>query len=168
MHLFVDDAVIHRHSFEMHHQFLRRVFDIIKNAKLRINPKQSTFASNSVKYLGFCFSEKGVCVDEKRLDRIRNLQPAKNVREVKQILGLLSFYRSHIKSFAVIATPMRRLLQKTEEPFKWTPECTDALEKLKNALVTNVVLIYPEMNKPFSIITDASSFRRWGCVTTGT
>ena len=129
MHLFVDDALIHHHSFEMHHQFLQKIFGIIKNAKLRINPKKSTFANNSVKYLGFSFSKDGVCVDEKRLDRIRNLQPAKNVRQVKQILGLLSFYRSHIKSFAITATPIRRLLQKTEESFKWTPECTEALEK---------------------------------------
>jgi hypothetical protein len=41
--------------------------------------------------------------------------------------------------------------------FNWTEEHDCALENLKQALLTEVVLIYPDFDEPFTIITDASS-----------
>jgi hypothetical protein len=116
------------------------------------------FARQSITFLGFRFSKNGISIDESRFDRIRNLQPAHNIRGVKQLTGFFSYYRNLIRSYAILATPLRKLLQKSDKPFEWTPECTEALEKLKHALLSQVVLTYPDMNKEFSIITDASSF----------
>ena len=41
-------------------------------------------------------------------------------------------------------------------PFQWTPEHQESFEKLKEALITALVLSYPDCSKPFILETDAS------------
>ena len=41
-------------------------------------------------------------------------------------------------------------------PFNWTDECEDAFTKLKQKLVSALVLQPPDLSKPFFVWTDAS------------
>jgi hypothetical protein len=53
--------------------------------------------------------------------------------------------------------PEHRRFQKPEPPpFVWSEACSAAFETLKRALVHDVVLAYPDWNKPFKIQSDAS------------
>jgi hypothetical protein len=57
---------------------------------------------------------------------------------------------------------MTALLAKKVE-FKWTPECQESFETLKNKLTTASVLILPDVHKTFSVYCDAS-YIGLGCV----
>jgi hypothetical protein len=116
------------------------------------------FARQSIAFLGFRFTKNGISIDESRFDRIRNSRPAHNIRGVKQLTGFFSCYRNLIRSYVILATPLRKLLQKSDKRFEWTSECTEALKKLKHARLSQFVLTCEDMKKDFSIITDASSF----------
>jgi hypothetical protein len=61
-----------------------------------------------------------------------------------------------VKGFSKIALPLNRLLTK-DVPFKWTNDCQNAFDKLKQALTTTPVLSYPDFNKPFILSSDASN-----------
>ncbi|VDH94133.1 Hypothetical predicted protein [Mytilus galloprovincialis] len=54
-----------------------------------------------------------------------------------------------------IASPLNRLLTK-DTPFKWTTDCQNAFETLKEALTSTPVLNFPNFNKPFIVSCDAS------------
>ena len=71
------------------------------------------------------------------------------------VLGLFSYYRKFIKNFSKIAKPINQLLQK-EIKFKWEEKQQEAFEKLKQKLINHPILIYPNYQKPFLVITDAS------------
>jgi hypothetical protein len=47
--------------------------------------------------------------------------------------------------------------------FKWTPECQVSFETLKEKLTTTLLLILPDVHKPFSVYCDAS-YTGLGCV----
>jgi hypothetical protein len=47
--------------------------------------------------------------------------------------------------------------------FKWTQKCQEAFEALKEKLTTSLVLILPDVHKPFSVYCDAS-YTGLGCV----
>jgi hypothetical protein len=47
--------------------------------------------------------------------------------------------------------------------FKWTSECQDAFESLKEELITTPILAFPNMNKPFILTCDASK-SAIGCI----
>jgi hypothetical protein len=67
----------------------------------------------------------------------------------------MQYFGRHIPNFAKILGPIRRLLQK-DVPFCWTAEHDQALEKLKDLLLQNATLAYPDFNEEFVFICDAS------------
>ena len=60
--------------------------------------------------------------------------------------------------FAKLAAPLYFLLKKDVE-FQWSPECTQAFGEVKEALIHEPVLAYPQFNSthPFILETDAST-----------
>ena len=65
----------------------------------------------------------------------------KIVTEVRSFLGLASYYRRFVKSFAKVAQLLHALTQKGEA-FAWMQECRDAFEGLNQKLVDSPVLGY--------------------------
>ena len=70
-------------------------------------------------------------------------------------MGLAGYYRKFVKHFATLARPLTDLLKKGSI-FIWTPAHQAALDALKFALVSALVLALPDFSKPFQLQTDAS------------
>ena len=85
-------------------------------------------------------------------------------KEVKQFLGLIGYYRKFIPKFSDVARPLTNLTKK-DVPYEWTPECTKTFEMLKNLLIQEPILKYPDPGKPYTLYTDASKYA-WSCVLT--
>ena len=90
----------------------------------------------------------------------------KNVKGVRQFLGLEGYYRRFIKDFRRIAKPLTKLLQKNEV-FQWTEDAEKAFSKLKEILCTAPILKPPDMSQPFLITTDASGYAVGGILSQG-
>ena len=75
---------------------------------------------------------------------------------------MAGYYQRFIEGFSKIARPMTTLLAKKVE-FKWTPACQKSFETLKEKLTTTLVLILPDVHKPFSVYCDAS-YTGLGCM----
>jgi hypothetical protein len=50
-----------------------------------------------------------------------------------------------------------------DKKFKWMPACEASFQELKKRITTVLVLVMPDMEKPFSIYYDASG-QGLGCV----
>ena len=70
---------------------------------------------------------------------------------------MLEYQQPFIKNFAAIARPLHNLTKK-DVPFKWTQECTNALEQLIQAVKSEPVLYQPDFAKQFELEVDASLF----------
>ena len=75
---------------------------------------------------------------------------------VRSFLGLAGYYRSFIRDFSKLASPLFGLLGKDVE-FIWTDNCQEALDVLKDKLVTAPILRGPNWALPFHIHIDASN-----------
>ena len=78
-------------------------------------------------------------------------------KEIKQFLGLVSYWRKFISRFADIARPMTNLT-KQDVRFEWTIQCQASFEMLKETLITSPILKYPDLNKAYTLFTDASKY----------
>ena len=159
--IYMDDGLCYHANFEQHLAFLRPIFEKLKASRLRFNPKKTMFARDSLIFWGFRFSDKGQDIDEERFQKIKDVKPASNLKEVKMLLGLFSYYQKLVPRFAIISSPIRQLLRKCDDsgkeiPFEWGIEQDNALGLLKEALLQNVLLVFPDMNDTFYIQTDAS------------
>ena len=85
----------------------------------------------SVQYLGHVVSSKGVETNPAKIQCIADWMTPSNAKELKQFLGLASYYRRFVRGFAKIATPLHRLSKK-KKAWAWTDECEQAFNLLKH------------------------------------
>ena len=86
---------------------------------------------------------------------MRHYPTPTDVSQVRQFLGLASYYRWFVPGFARIASPLHALLKK-DAIFQWSTDCESSFQQLKQALVSAPILACPQFF--LSILeTDAST-----------
>ena len=104
-----------------------------------VKTKKCSFLCTEVSYLGH-ISVEGVCPDPKKLE-VRSFPVPCDVTQVRQFLGLASYYRRFVPRFAMIASPLHALLKK-DNAFLWSPECSSDFKRLKDVLTSSPVLVF--------------------------
>lgn len=142
-----------------HLKHLRLVFERLLAANLKAKTTKCQFCKPETKYLGFVVNENGVKVDPEKIEAILKIQAPTTKRQVKQFLGVGSYYRKFIPNFADLAEPLINLTRKSQV-FRWTKACDISFNNIKQRLTNTPVLVYPDLTgaKTFYVITDASAY----------
>ena len=94
-------------------------------------------------------------MDPEKISAIKSRLPPNSIKSLQAWLGLTNYYRKFVLNYAKIAAPLHQLTSKSTK-WNWTPECQEAFEKLKEALVAYPILRSPDYSKKFVLHTDAS------------
>ena len=80
------------------------------------------------------------------------------VKQLRSFIGMVNFYRTMWKRRADIMAPLTALtkIKKGSLQSVWTDQHDEAFRKTKAIICEEVLLAYPDPNKPFVIQTDAS------------
>lgn len=152
---YIDDIIVASVRFQDHLLHLRQVFDRLRQANLKAKTRKCQFCKPITKFLGFTISEEGVIADPEKVEKVKNFPIPKDRKEVRHFHGLGSYYRRFIPSFAHIIEPIAALTRKNVK-FIWTQLCMDAFNQIKDLLTRSPILAYPNLSKPFILITDVS------------
>lgn len=155
--VYLDDIIVVSSTFEKHLEVLSEVFKRLREANLTVSVEKCNFCRDELKYLGYVVTRRGIHVDRDKIKPILELSTPKNVKEVRSLIGMASWYRKFIPEFSTLLAPMSALLRKNIR-FVWSSPCQEALDKLKEALVSAPVLRCPDFNLPFVLQTDASGY----------
>lgn len=164
--VYLDDIIIATDTIEKHFDFLARIATRLKDAGLTISPDKSRFCMKSLKYLGYIIDEEGIHPDPEKTAAVHNYPQPKNVKDVRRLLGLAGWYRRFIPNFSTITAPLSEMTKKGRK-FVWSIEAENALQAIKNILVSEPVLANADYSKPFVIQTDASDLGMGGVLVQG-
>lgn len=153
--VYIDDIVIYSKSEHQHAKHLEQIFERLRQAGLQLKPTKCSFGLKEIELLGYSVSADGIRPLQSRVDAILNLTAPKDVKGVRSFLGMAGYYRQCIPGFATVALPLTELT-KHKEPFRWGYEHQDAFDRLKVALTSTPVLAHPDVNRPYTLYTDAS------------
>ena len=153
--IYLDDIIIFSKTFEQHMERLRLVLQRIRDAGLKIKPEKCQFLQPEVAFLGHVVSKDGVRPNPDNLMKIKQWSQPKSVTQVRQFIGLASYYRRHVKDFSKIVAPMVQLTKKGEN-FIWSEECEEAFSKIKSLLIQAPIMAYPLDDGEYILDTDAS------------
>ena len=106
--------------------------------------------------LGHSISNKGIEVDNTKIDIISKLLPPMTAKGIRSFLGHAGFYRRFIKE-SKISRPLYALLAK-DAKFEWTKECMEAFNTFKKLLTSTLVMMAPNWNLPFEFMCDVNDF----------
>jgi hypothetical protein len=163
--VYVDDILIFtkENSFDLHLSALKKVFERFRRFNLKLSPKKCIFAAATMNFLGFTIGPEGYTPSLSKVEVIKDLPIPTNVRGIKHVVGMASFFRKHVPNFSTIVEPLTRLTRK-EGKFEWGEEQDEAFTKVKQILSEKPVLIFPNYDKVFHIFTDASNVGQGGAL----
>ena len=155
--IYLDDIIVYSKTFEEHLENLKVVFERLKESNLNLNPKNCNLLCNKVAFLGHEVSEHGIATDPAKIQAVKDWPQPKSTTEVRQFVGLASYYRKFIPNFATICKPLHKLTEK-DTKFIWNDQCQTALDTIKHLLPTAPILSYPLLQgQPFLLDCDASN-----------
>ncbi|KAL0381152.1 UNVERIFIED_CONTAM: Transposon Tf2-12 polyprotein [Sesamum angustifolium] len=97
---YVDDLVVKSKKRENHFHDLRKVFERLRRYQLKINPSKCAFGVTSGKFLGFIVRQRGIEIEQAKIDAILRMPEPRNIHELISLQGKLAYLRSFISNLA--------------------------------------------------------------------
>ena len=158
--VFVDDLAIVTNTHEEHLETLEKVLQRFVRYGLKIRVSKLQLVSNEVTYMGFRISPKNKTIKPSALKTkaIVEWREPVSVKEIKQFVGLCSYFRRVCKDFSRIAQPLTKLTRKNSGYSSGVlpPEASAAFKKLQKIFSSEPTVPPVDYKKPFILITDAS------------
>ena len=136
----MDDLSVYGKSFD----------DYLSN--LVLNWEKCYLMVNEGIVLGHKISQRGIEVDQAKVEAIEKMSCRKDIRGIRSFLGHAGFHRRFIKDFSKISRALTNILRK-DAPF-----VLEAFETLNKVLTTAPIIQPPDWNLPFEILCDASDY----------
>ena len=137
---------------------------ILQKVDLKLKESKCDFFKKEIHYLGHLISVSGIQPLPEKLESICSMPKPRSPKEIKQFLGLTRYYRKFVPRFSDMARPLTKLLAHNCD-FKWTNQCDNSFQMLKDMLCSAPILKYPDTNKPYTLYTDASKYGWAGVLT---
>ena len=133
------------------------MFTRLKRTNLTGRPTKCFIACDEVEFLGHI---AGQGIVKPKPDKVEAVQQAKRPMtktQVRSFLGLVGYYRKFIPNFAAVALPLTDCTKKGEpNVLRWNDSLEQSFQTLKGKLATSPILQLPDLNKNFTLRTDAS------------
>jgi RNase H-like domain found in reverse transcriptase/Reverse transcriptase (RNA-dependent DNA polymerase) len=157
---YMDDCLVATADGELtlHRKMNHRLLDIFEEHSYFLKPSKCEFEKTEIDFLGVRLGNGQITIDPSKIAGIKEWpRTLKSVKEVRSTLGVLGFQRPFIPGFAHIAKPLTGLLKK-DSTFNWTPECTQALDRLIHIVTSEPVLVPPDTERQFILEVDTSQY----------
>ena len=161
---YLDDILVFSPSLEAHLKHCEAIFQRLERFQLKLSFEKCAFMKKQVQYLGHLISGEGIEPVPEKLQALKEMTEPTTPKGVKQYLGFVGYYRKFIPKYSDIAKPLTELT-KQENPFNWTEQCQASFDLLKEYLLKEPILKYPDTDKPYILYTDASKYAWAGVLT---
>ncbi|ETN16341.1 hypothetical protein PPTG_21901 [Phytophthora nicotianae INRA-310] len=142
---------------------LATVLERLATAGLTLKLKTCLFATTAMEYLGHELSSDGVRPLPRLVSAVQDFPRPKDAVEAKPFVHLAGYYRRFVEGFGSIMAPITKLLRKNVD-WEWTPAQESAFDCVKAELTKQPLLIYPDFQLPFRVVTDASQVGLGACL----
>lgn len=153
--VYIDDVIIWGRDSSECLLNLEKVLDLIERAGVKLRKSKCAFLTNSVEYLGHEISGGTIRPSAHKITAVSNFKVPSNIHELRQFLGLASYFRKFIRGFATIARPLTLLTKKSSD-WHWGAEQERAVQILKSVLTSDPVLTIYHPERETQVHTDAS------------
>ncbi|KAI5731266.1 hypothetical protein M8J77_007169 [Diaphorina citri] len=154
---YFDDIIIHGSTREQCLQNLVACLQKLTRYNLHVNKNKCSFLSEKIEYLGHVVEFNKISKSPVKVRAIQEMTSPSNPEQVKQFMGLVTYYSRFIPDFSTMSYPLRCLLKKNHKWF-WSSNCESAFLKLKSELCSDRVLMPFNPSLPVSLTTDASPY----------
>ncbi|MBW0499610.1 hypothetical protein O181_039325 [Austropuccinia psidii MF-1] len=121
---------------------------------MNISLKKCNFGFEELKALGYIVSGSSLGFDKKKVAAVLLNPIPQNKKEMMSFLGFGSYYRQHLKDFAILAKSLYRICDQ-QTVFEMSQERMKAYDKIRKALTEEPLILMPYWNIPFKLYIDS-------------
>src|SRR5258707_12543854 len=110
---YLDDILVYSDSLEDHWDHVREVLCRLHTTGLYANLKKCKFHMDTVEYLGFILSPKGLQMDPAKVSAILDWPEPQKVQDVQAFLSFANFYWRFIHDYLETTLPLNHLCKKS-------------------------------------------------------
>ena len=151
----IDDFLIWGKDDNEHDKRLIQCLEKARKIGLTLNSSKCQFKCDELTYLGHTISEDGIKADANEIRAITEMPMPEDKKAVQRLLGMINNVRKSIPNLAQITKPLRELLKK-EIDWHWNKTHEEAVNKIKELLISRSHLAFFDPSKAIQIQVDAS------------
>ena len=136
---YLDDILIYLDSLEDHQDHVHEVLHRLHTVGLYANPKKCKFHMDTVEYLRFILSPKGLQMDPAKVSTIQDWPEPQKVQDIQAFLSFANFYQRFIHDYSEITLPLNHLCKKSTT-WHFGAEEAKAFQNLKKVFRSTPVL----------------------------
>lgn len=154
--VYVDDLLIPFSTVSEGLEYLEQTLQALSTAGFTLNLKKCKFFETSIEYLGRIISKDGVGPSDTKVSALIHSPVPTSVKQVKQFMGLASYFRRFIPEFATRTACITKLT-KTNQKWEWGWEQDEARDYIIKLLISKPLLTIFNPKLPTELHTDASA-----------
>lgn len=147
--VYLNNIIIYSKTNKKHLEQIEKVLQALFNHQLYAKLSKCIIGIKSLEFCRHVVGNGTVKSITSKVKIIDDWSIPKTIHEVRQFLGLVSYYRWFVKRFAWIAGPLFDLFEegnteikkKKYWPIRWTASCQYSFYLLKKTLISEPVLI---------------------------
>ena len=151
----IDDFLIWGKDDNEHDKRSIQCLEKARKIGLTLNSSKCQFKCDELTYLGHTISEDGIKADANEIRAITEMPMPEDKKAVQRLLGMINNVRKSIPNLAQITKPLRELLKK-EIDWHWNKTHEEAVNKIKELLISRSHLAFFDPSKAIQIQVDAS------------
>ena len=118
--IYLDDVLVYSDSEKKHLEYLRLMFEALRQNHIYTRPKKCVFNQEHVEFCGHIVDQDITKILDSKVCAINDWPQPKNVQEVRQFYDLINYYRRFIHHFSIIAAPLSDLFKSEDnDKRKW-------------------------------------------------
>ena len=156
----IDDVLIWGKDEKEHNDRLTVALNRVSEAGVTLNGEKCKYGKTSIEFLGHLQSSEGIQADPTKISAIIQMQPPKNVSELRRFLGMTNQLGKFSPNLAEITQPLRELLSRSTV-WVWGSAQESAFTRIKGELSTSQILAPYSFTAETKISADASSYMAW-------
>lgn len=153
--VFIDDTLIHGSDTSQFLDRLDKILHRMEECNVRLKPSKCFFGYDEIEFLGHVFHKGGYGLSAERKIGISQLDPPKDVKQLRSFLGMVNYFRNFIPMLSALMSPLTGLTKK--DNWAWSEESQAAFEAVKEAVLAAQDLVQLNDSDPLILYTDAST-----------
>ena len=137
----LDDIIVLGTDFNDTLAALRNVFIRFRQHNLKFKARKCRFFRREVKFLGKKVSGDGIAISPDKVEAVKEWPIPQNPKQLLSFLGFMNYHRSHIQSFAQVASDLYELAH--AKIFIWTDRHQVSFQTLKDLAISVPLLSHP-------------------------
>lgn len=157
---YIDDIITFGKTEEEFLINLDRILERLELFGITVNPDKCRFGMSTIEYVGHTINDMGLSFTDDKLESVASFPLPDFPKQLHQFLGLMNYYRDHVRNHSDLAKPLNHMLSRTPEKQKlvWTEELSKAFDTLKYCVHNCRMIFFIDGDYAIHLCTDASLY----------